>query len=389
MPRLLRGVLTGGMAFLAALSGGIASAEIIGPALINRGNVDTGFNYMFLYDTGTATPGFTHWGFATSWAFYNDNGTAQCGRQVEPVILKKVGTESWVITGVGQPITTPATMSGVQSFPFILASGSSVVGPGYTFAHRDLNNAGSIEFDFISPGTHRYLGRGSNADVVGDLLSGFSTPANRIYSIQFTTQNQPMVPLGNPLINRATDDGDSGIFIHTQEFSFWAPVVEWAFYDNDNFTPDRQITPLILEKVGNNYIIRGIGQTRTTTERGEQHYLFDVVAGSNMIGPGYYFGWWTGAWANGQPTATNAGVIDFDTLASGTLGILWFQTPGNFGLGTQLTATGQLGVGSFHARMYSVEVTLAVPEPASALLASLALGAMVGLVFVRRRVRSK
>ncbi len=336
---------------------------------------------MFLYDTGTATPGFTHWGTVTSWAFYNDNGAAQGGRQVEPVILKKVGTDSWLITGVGQPITTPATMSGVQSFPFILASGSSVVGPGYTFAHRDLNNAGSIEFEFIGSGTHRYLGRGTNPDIVGDLLTGFSS-AGRIYSIQFATQNQPMVQIGNPLIDRASEDTAVGsLFIHTQEFPCWAPVVEWAFYDNDNFTPDRQITPLILEKVGNTYIIRGIGQTRTTTERGEQHYLFEVVAGSNLIGPGYYFGWYSGGWANGQPTGANAGVIDFNTLPSGPLGILWFSSPGAFGLGSQLTATGGLGVGSFHARMYSVEVTLAVPEPASGVLLGLAL---IGLVFIPR-----
>ena len=329
-------------------------------------------------------PVLPSWGLVTSWAFYNDNGTAQGGRQIEPVILKKTGTDSWVVTGVGQPITTPANMNGVQTFPFVLASGSSVVGPGYTFAHRDLNNPGVIEFDFNASGVHRYLYRGSSSDVVGDLLSGFSS-AGRIYSVQFTTQNQPMVQIGNPLINRASDDGASGIFIHTQAFPFWAPVVEWAFYDNDNFSPDRQITPLILEKVGNNYIIRGIGQTRTTTERGEQHYMFDLVAGSNLIGPGYYFGWWSGAW-NGGPTSTNAGVIDFDELPSGPLGILYFSSPGNFGLDTSLTATGQLGQGSFHARAYSVEVTLAVPEPTGALLASLAL---VGLVFLRRRFRSR
>jgi hypothetical protein len=54
---------------VAAFSGGMVRAEIIGPALINRTNVDTAANYMFLYDNGTSTPGFTHWGLVTSWPF--------------------------------------------------------------------------------------------------------------------------------------------------------------------------------------------------------------------------------------------------------------------------------------------------------------------------------
>lgn len=334
-----------------------ASGEIIGPALISRTTIDADSNYLFLYDNGTSTPGFSQWGTVSSWSFYNDNGTAQGGRKIEPVILKKSGS-GWLITGVGEPVTTPANMTGVQTFPFTLASGSSVVGPGYTFAHRDLNNPGSIEFDTPSPpsGTHCYLLRGSTSDVVGQVLTGFST-AGRIYSVQFATKEWPMVQWGNPLINRSSNDGAvGGVFVDTREFPIRAILAEWAFFDDDPFSPDRQITPLILQKVGDNYIVQGIGQTRSTTELGEQHYLFNLVAGTDVVGPGYYFGWW-----DGSTSGTNAGVIDYENT-TGLDGIRYFGT-------VTPTLAKNLGQGTFYARDYSVQTTLAIiPEPSSGLL---------------------
>ncbi len=353
---------------------GAARAEVIGPALISRPSMDGASNYMFMHDDGT--PGFTTPGIVTSWSFYNDNGAAQGGRTLEPVLLKKVGT-SWVVTGVGQSVTTPATLSGVQTYPFNLVWGSDLVGPDYTFAHHDLGNPGSIES--IWPGgnaeTHRYLLRTSAKRPLGETIAdaSFST-RQRIYSVQFSSVGfgAPLTTMGDPLINRAANDGASGArFVLTDPFANSGRVIEWAFYDND--TPGRQITPLILELVGSSYFVRGIGTTRTTTTLGEQHVLFGLVSGvDEVLADSYYF-----AWKDGTPTVHNPGVIDWNDNGSSTDGIRYFGTGG--------VALGQnLGAGTFYGRDYSVQVTTFIPEPAT--LSLLGLG---GLALLRRRRRKR
>lgn len=214
------------------------------------------------------------------------------------------------------------------------------------------------------------MGTGSNPERPGQTLTGFSG-RDRVCSIQFGTEEKPFVFFGNDLIDRPANDGASGgIFIDERPFTVRARLLEWAFYDNDNFSPDRQITPLVLEKVGTNYIVRGIGATRTTTELGEQRYLFDLVAGTDLVGPGYFFGW-----RDGSLTTTNQGVIDF---TDGVGAVRYFGAPASFGL------DGNLGAGAFYARTYSFQTIQVIPEPTS--LALLGIGAsMVPLIRRRRR----
>ena len=73
------------VAMAVCLAATVAQAEVIGPPLIDRPGCDTGTNYLFLHDDGTATPGFTRPGVVTDWSFYNDNGTTSGGRTIEPV----------------------------------------------------------------------------------------------------------------------------------------------------------------------------------------------------------------------------------------------------------------------------------------------------------------
>jgi hypothetical protein len=346
-----------------------AQAEVIGPSLINRPGVDTAPGYMFMYDSGAATPAFTMPGVVTQWSFYNDNGATQGGRTLEPIILKKSGT-NWVVTGVGAAVTTPASLSGTMTFPFTLVAGSGLVGPGYTFAHHDTINAGTIEYtDTVGTGTHRYYGIGAATPALGTAYAdaGFSA-RNRTYSEQMTTWDS-LETLGNDLIDRpvAGDGAVGGLFMLSGGFtSSPGRLVEWAFFDNEDNTPDRLITPLLLQKTGANYFIRGIGTTRTTTEAGEQHYPFGLVAGSDYAGLDYFF-----AWRDGSTTVGNAGVIDWtDGVAPG---IRYFGT-GN------ITLDQNLAGGSAYNRAYSVQAYSLIPEPAT--LSLVGLGA---LALLRRR----
>ncbi len=349
-----------------------AQAEVIGAPLVNRGNVDGAVGYLFLHDNGT--PGFTTTGIVESWSFYNDNGAAQGGRTIEPVILKQSGA-NWIVTGTGVPVTTPANLAGVQTYSFTLASGSPVVGPGYTFAHHDLTTGGTIEYDSTpGTGTQRFQFVGTAAQIVGTTLSGLSN-RDRTYSVQFNSSNKLMVTVGNPLVLGIKDGAVGGVFVDLDPLTTSARVLEWAFFDNQNATPDRQITPLLLEKVGTDFFIRGIGTTRTTTELGEQHYLFDLVSGSDLAGPNVYF-----AWRDGTPTLGGGSVINYND-APGSTGIRYFGSPATVGLG------GNLGGGTFYARDYSFQVTLLIPEPGSVLL--LGIGALLLPLPTWRRRKSR
>ena len=83
-----------------------------------------------------------------SWEFFNDNGDAQKGRAITPLILKKEG-DSYTLTGIGKTRTN--TGSGLQAFPFEPVEGSGEVGEGcyfgwYTGDLAGKQNAGVVEF---------------------------------------------------------------------------------------------------------------------------------------------------------------------------------------------------------------------------------------------------
>jgi hypothetical protein len=84
-----------------------------------------------------------------TWSFYNDNGAAQQGRVITPVILKKEA-DRYKLTGIGATRTN--TGEGLQTFPFEPVEGSDKVGAGYFFGWHtgDLSgkqNAGLVEFE--------------------------------------------------------------------------------------------------------------------------------------------------------------------------------------------------------------------------------------------------
>jgi len=84
-----------------------------------------------------------------TWSFFNDNGEAQRGRVITPVIFKKEG-DRYQLTGIGTTRTN--TGEGLQTFPFEAVEGTDVVGEGYFFGWHtgDLTgrqNAGVVEFD--------------------------------------------------------------------------------------------------------------------------------------------------------------------------------------------------------------------------------------------------
>ncbi|NQT36964.1 MAG: hypothetical protein HQ581_05720, partial [Planctomycetes bacterium] len=84
-----------------------------------------------------------------TWSFYNDNGAAQQGHLVTPLIFK-ITDKAYELTGIGKTQTNAGT--GLQSFPFEVVQGSDEVAAGYLFGWHtgDLagnQNPGAVEFE--------------------------------------------------------------------------------------------------------------------------------------------------------------------------------------------------------------------------------------------------
>jgi len=82
----------------------------------------------------------------------------------------------------------------------------------------------------------------------------------------------------------------------------------WSFFnDNGVAQKGRAITPLLFKKVGKAFKLIGIGKTRTNAGTGLQTSPFESVQGSDEVGAGTFFGFYTGDPA-GKP---NAGVVEY------------------------------------------------------------------------------
>jgi hypothetical protein len=157
---------------------------------------------------------------------------------------------------------------------------------------------------------------------------------------------------GYPLINRSTLDGASGsaFVLPNMPFTKEGSVLSWRFFSDDSSAVGRLITPLIFKKVGDNYKIMGIGQTRTNAGTGLQSFDFGLVSGSAAVEDSdYYFGY-----KDGDNSTDNTGVIEHDQNTSDI--IIWFggDKAGQILVGEELQTDLTLG------RTYSIEVTTGV-----------------------------
>ncbi|CAB5080406.1 hypothetical protein D3OALGB2SA_510, partial [Olavius algarvensis associated proteobacterium Delta 3] len=81
------------------------------------------------------------------------------------------------------------------------------------------------------------------------------------------------------------------------------------FTDDPGTTDDRNLTPVIFREADEGrFQIVGIGASVHVLPNSPQQFYFDLVAGSDAVGPGLYFGWYDGATGAGD----NAGTIPYN-----------------------------------------------------------------------------
>ncbi len=95
-------------------------------------------------------------------------------------------------------------------------------------------------------------------------------------------------PFGQEAVARASLDGWHGATIYNTPFhndgtGGSASITSWRFYCDNAEAVGRSITPLLVESVGGQYIVRGIGATRTVNSTGLQSYDFDVQSGTDTF----------------------------------------------------------------------------------------------------------
>ena len=248
-----------------------------------------------------------------------------------------IGLSNFTVTGAGDFLVDPNT------------------GRPEVFQNMDINGDGINDFVLASGQADRWykfttLGAGETGDAI-TLSPGVSNtfvapdaPAGSTVTVTAPTT------IGDALIARANLDGANGSLFAGDQFTQAGRVISWSI-DTGSFSGTRQITPVILKNDGSgNFTVTGIGQTRaiahgevsTTTQNS---FDFDLQAGSDSVGPGYYLGW-----KDGSVQADNAGVVGFSTGGST---VSWFgEVQGSAG---DVTVGKSLKPQNTFSRTYSIQ----------------------------------
>jgi dienelactone hydrolase len=134
----------------------------------------------------------------------------------------------------------------------------------------------------------------------------------------------------------------------------------WSFFNgNRGAQQGRSVTPLIFHKHETGFELTGVGKARSNAGTGLQTFEFELLAGSDMVGDGYYFGWYDGD----STSVPNAGVIEFDNAPDVRMIIL--TSDGRMG-GQRIQMGQTYRVQSEFRRQYSImAVSKRFPAPSS------------------------
>ena len=214
--------------------------------------------------------------------------------------------------------------------------GSGIVLIRYKFTKTSTSNSQNESSNWIAINKNS-----TNNDIKFEIQNSAGTGSS--YTLSGYSYN-------NGLVSGAATDSASTTYVNLLNLGITSgsTLINWSFYTS---IAGRSITPLILEDTGSsNYVIRGIGTSRTVTTAGLNSYSFGLVEGTNVfINSNYRFGW-----KDGTTTSTNQGVISFSSNNAVTQ--TTYALGGNSSTNISLNSTYNFGNQSLGNRTYSFKL---------------------------------
>ena len=301
-------------------------------------------------------------------------------------VLRNTGTKDQYEVVYDSGTIAPSG-TGVQSLSF--PNGPVDVQAGDVFAHygRGIPFSGGTQAGAINPQGIYFSAPAAPAEGNNIQLASAAFPLRNDLSRDYASAVRLggiVEQVGFGTFDGNTVDGATGVtgVLDDHGFTKAGQVTHWHIWSDVASRAGLSVTPMLFEADGQGgYVVVGIGAPGVSDGSGLQMFEFELVEGTDLVGPGIFPGWWDGNHLTG---AANQGVIEWkNNLGSGLIPL--FPDVDGFALGDTLGGpNGQnpFGTSPFR-RAYAINFTtqvIPVPEPVSASLL-----VMAGAALLRRR----
>ncbi|MFN6051945.1 MAG: Ig-like domain-containing protein, partial [Planctomycetia bacterium] len=196
------------------------------------------------------------------------------------------------------PVTVNFALSvtDVNETPFITVGLGDSAGATLTETNGSISASGTLTVTDPDPSNTVAISVNSVAITGGNFNAANVPLTNSELAAMFTVQSQiPGPSIGSSSSNGVSflDNQQGGLYVNTTPPGVTGLVSQWKFYKptppaNDARYLNSWVTPVILEKVGSNYVMRGVGRSRLTTTPGTYTFDFELVTGSAQLANANY-----------------------------------------------------------------------------------------------------
>ena len=110
-----------------------------------------------------------------------------------------------------------------------------------------------------------------------------------VFAVMLSSIVQADEVVGNELIeHQVQGTGIGALMVIDEPFTAVDTIRTWSYYGG---AAGKWMTPVLFSRSGDTFTCVGYGTTRTSSGTGIETFAFDLVAGTEAVEPGIYFGW--------------------------------------------------------------------------------------------------